>query len=142
MKLHKTIISIILSISFLAGTLNVPAQESDDQLLAVRRAFYEATGHQWDDASPDTQEKFLKIFARREKARIKFEVTRKRNRDRKERAKVREKKNDQRQLDNLEKAYLRKKRNEERQLIREKRERERKIREMKRKMAQQRKKNH
>ena len=116
------------------------ADENDDKLLAVRKAFNKATGKQWDDASPETQERFMKNFDRMERARLRYERTREKAADRKERTKLRRKKEEQRQIDQLERNYLRRKKEEARETQRERRDRERKLKEMKRKMQKQRRK--
>src|SRR5262245_58115849 len=99
-------------ILFVALNLLIPpvyAGENEDKLLAVKKAYMKATGRPWDDATPQTQRRFMKVFDRAERARLRRDMAIKREKDRDEKAKFREKKNEQRQLDQMEKSYLRQK---------------------------------
>ena len=137
MRTYRKSIIILLVISLLIPSLFGSAQ-ADDNLIAIRRAYFKSTGLQWEDASPEAQQKFMRIFERVDQARVKAEVRRERALAKAEQQKIRGKRLEQKQLTNMERAYLRQKRNEEAQIMREKRQREKKMNDMKKKMAKQR----
>src|SRR5262245_7647205 len=103
----KRILSLIIILNLMMPPPYALSDANEDKLLAVKRAYHRKTGLYWDDASPDSQQKFMRQFEQAERARMKIERARKHRLAREKRAKLREKLNDQRLLDRLEREYLR-----------------------------------
>jgi len=114
----------------------MPAFASNQKLIAVRKAYFSATGKKWDDASSTDKKRFLKRFADLEKRQLLQEKLDVMRQDQNE---IREQRKRQREYTLLERKKAlreRKKMIEEREWLRQKELRKREMERAKEKLIQ------
>ena len=136
-KRHRIFIAAVVFLFLAACVKPVAAEEA---VFAVRKAYNDATGKTWEDASDEEKEKFLTKFDRQEENRFTKERLRKQRAQKQEARKARKIEMDRRKIELLERNRERKKLDEQRKIEREKQARERKMQQMKQKIIQQRNK--
>jgi len=140
-KHNQKFVGILIFFFLCSGVdLSVAGNEAD-VVYAIRKAFWDSTGKEWDGATVEEKEEFLIEYEKEQQELAKEERLRQEERERHEQELIKKREKELKTLQRLEKDRQRKKRNEQKQLERERKERTRQMLDLKRKIQEQRKRN-